>query len=478
MKYETATIFLAFLSATSAAPVPEPKNVFTIPRGMLSAREVPQEKSHQKFLDGVKTSLDLNNPNNIKDPVFGLLGNAAAADGAGSITNLDCLKQATADQAFTNAKAAGDIKGQSDALIYQALERNTGSVGLKSVACNETAVNPEIAAVKPHQDPASDGAAAENKAIVLELAKQLAAVGADPQDALLSGTFAPGTIGDKTAAGNTCDTADCIFDQNRLVNDATAAEIDAAVAGISAGTATSSAAGNATTASTTTKAAQASATSATKASATKATASAKATASSTAAASAATATAAATGATAATGTNVQTFTGTLGGTAPPVTSSAGTRPFTVNGNTFVGKGAALQRSCAIQNNACANAVNSGTLTGSTTADCNAQEKDCNAAAGSTAKRALDFGSCGSPAVQFAAGLDGRKENSFQAVDQTSFNHGSALKIDVISSFICGQLSSKCKAGAATITACKTGQAAAANLTGQASADAFNSALGV
>lgn len=32
----------------------------------------------------------------------------------------------------------------TSALVYRALERNTGSVGLKSVICTETAVNPEI----------------------------------------------------------------------------------------------------------------------------------------------------------------------------------------------------------------------------------------------------------------------------------------------------------------------------------------------
>lgn len=45
--------------------------------------------------------------------------------------------------------------------------------------------------------------------------------------------------------------------------------------------------------------------------------------------------------------NVQTFTGTLGGAPPPVISSAGTRPFSVNGDTFVNAGAALQRSCSV-----------------------------------------------------------------------------------------------------------------------------------
>jgi hypothetical protein len=77
-----------------------------------------------------------------------------------------------------------------------------------------------------------------------------------------------------------------------------------------------------------------------------------------------------------------------------------------------------------------------------------------------------------------------------------FNHGSALNIGVISSFICGQLSSKCKASAATIAACTCAETAASKFqlgflhlhmiltslldaaTGQAAADAFNSALGV
>jgi len=35
-----------------------------------------------------------------------------------------------------------------------------------------------------------------------------------------------------------------------------------------------------------------------------------------------------------------------------------------------------------------------------------------------------------------------------------------LKIGVIASFICGQLESKCKAGAEAVSACNAGQAAA------------------
>lgn len=94
-------------------------------------------------------------------------------------------------------------------------------------------------------------------------------------------------------------------------------------------------------------------------------------------------TAATTNAQAAT-TNVQTFTGTLGGAAPPVEKSSGDRPFSVNGNTFVNAGAALQRSCSIQNNACADAANAGSGSFSV-ADCGTQEDQCNAAATTTTK---------------------------------------------------------------------------------------------
>ena len=81
-----------------------------------------------------------------------------------------------------------------------------------------------------HQDPASTNAAAVNSAIALELAKQIASIGGDPQTALQSGTFSPGQIGDPTGAGNTCDDANdpvgCIFTQNLLVDDVTADQIN------------------------------------------------------------------------------------------------------------------------------------------------------------------------------------------------------------------------------------------------------------
>lgn len=182
MKY--TTVLTSLLALASASPVKHAK------------RQVPQEQSHLIYLQIVQEFLILDNPLGILDPVFGLLGNAAAAEGLTDpdAINLDCLKQLTADQAFTNAKAIGDVRGMAAALVYQALERNTGSVGLESVICPEDAVNPEIAAFDQHQDAAAEGAQEGNKAVTLELARQLALIGVNPLLALESGTFAPGDV--------------------------------------------------------------------------------------------------------------------------------------------------------------------------------------------------------------------------------------------------------------------------------------------
>jgi hypothetical protein len=518
MKYQ-AIAALTAIGLASAGPLPRD----------LKAREVPQEHSHNIFLDLVRTSLNLDNPKKIQDPVFGLLGNAAAAAGAGAVTNLDCLQQETADQAFTNAKAAGDIPGMAGALVYRAVERNTGKVGLASVLCTETAVNPEIAAVSQHQDPASPGAAATNKAIAIALAKQLAAVGADPLLALESGTFAPGDLGDATAKGNTCDTENdepgCILSQRLLVLDASEAEISAAVAGITptitgtgvlqathvafaglsiagggaAAEATSAAGSDSTTAAAADATASSASVSECSAVIVTVTASADSADSSSSSstcsvvtttvaadvassmlatmtsAAVATATAAS-----ASGTNVQKFTGTLAAPPPPVVSSAGDRPFSVNGNTFVNIGAAIQRSCDVQHNQCANAANSGALSGGS-GQCEEQQKACVAAnsAAARAKRAGNFGSCGSPTILFEAGLDGRSTSAFIAEDQASYNHGSALNIAVIAGFVCQRLESSCKAAADVVASCASASAAAVATTqNQAAADAFNGIMGV
>ncbi|TEB39761.1 hypothetical protein FA13DRAFT_1619322 [Coprinellus micaceus] len=239
MLQKNFTLLLALVSTAWAVPV---------------RREVPQEHSHEQFLTIVNKFLKVDNPDGIVDAVFALLGNAAAQQGLGKIADPTCLQLATADRAFTNAKAAGDVEGQVGALIYRALERNTGRVGLASDACTSIkAVNPEIAAISQHQDPASPNAAQVNKAITLELAKQIQAVGGDPLDALKAGTFAPGDLNDATGKGNSCDDLDdpvgCIFTKNLLVPDASEAEVLGA-AGDNAGIVTSSASASSTSVST------------------------------------------------------------------------------------------------------------------------------------------------------------------------------------------------------------------------------------
>lgn len=422
MKY-SAAVLVAGLGLASAE------------REVLRLREVPQEHSHNRFLDLVRTSLSTSNPQNIQDPVFGLLGDAAAAAGAGTVTNLECLQQATADQAFTNAKAAGDIPGMAGALLYRAIERNTGAVGLASVICNETAVNPEIQAISQHQDPASTNAASVNKGITLALAKQLAGIGADPLLALESGTFAPGTLGDPTAAGHTCDTeADepgCIFSENLLVLDATEAEISAAVAGI-----TPTITGTGVISATDIDLANlAVATGATDAVAT---------------AAAATATADDTAAASSEAGCVGT-TRTVIATVTAAATAAGSSCSTVVSTVAAAEASALvsKRQSPLRRS-------------------HPQRR-----------AALDFGSCGDPTILFEAGLDGRNTDAFIAEDQTDYNHGSALNIAVIAGFICQRLGSPCNAAADVQASCTAASAAAVATTqDQAAADVFNNALGV
>jgi len=74
------------------------------------------------------------------------------------------------------------------------------------------AVNPEIAALGQHQDPASGGAADHNRAVVLELARQISLIGGNATLATDASTFAPGTPGDSTGKGKTCNDLNCIYD--------------------------------------------------------------------------------------------------------------------------------------------------------------------------------------------------------------------------------------------------------------------------
>jgi hypothetical protein len=225
---KSQALVLMALGAATASPI------------AIMKREVPQEHSHRNIILQVNKALNVNNPGGFGDPIFGLLGAKAAADGAGNLADPDCLQQAIADQAFTNAKAANDVDGMTAAMIYRALERNTGSIGLASVPCQSVkAVNPEIAALQQHQDPAGNGAQALNKKITTLLATQIAAIGGDATLANEASTFAPGQLNDSTAAGNTCDDdkddAGCINSQKLRVDDLTAAEIQAAAGGAAAG---------------------------------------------------------------------------------------------------------------------------------------------------------------------------------------------------------------------------------------------------
>jgi hypothetical protein len=505
------TILMALLISSSLAlPVP-------------IRREVPQEHSHQQFLTSVQKSLNLNNPNGIVDSVFGLLGNAAAAGGAGKIADATCLQQATADQAFSNAKAAGDVQGQVDALIYRALERNSGTVGGVTAPCTSIkAVNPEIAAIQQHQDPASPNAAAGNKAIVLELAKQIAAVGGDPQDALKSGTFAPGNVGDNTGKGNTCDVADdavgCIFTQNLLVEDATAAEIDAAVAGGAA--AGGAAAGGAAA----TKAAPPAATVAPPAAggATSIgnfgscsvpkiefgvgfdgrkessfrpadlvsynhgsaqaiaiitqficdTLTNKCGADATAKKTCATAQAAANAAPPKTGIDADIFNAGFG----LATNFRDIEAIDDQGRPIAGSTGGSVDVVAVGGAAAPPAT---TKAAAATATAVAPPPAAAPATGA-ASSIGNFGSCSIPKIEFGVGFDGRKESSFRPTDLVSYNHGSAQAISIITQFICDTLTNKCGADATAKKTCADAQAAANAATPKIGIDAdiFNAGFGI
>lgn len=73
MKYEIFVISL--IGAAAARPSP------------VTKREVPQEHAHENILIAVNEALMQDNPAQIQDAVFGLLGAAAAAEGAGDIAD-------------------------------------------------------------------------------------------------------------------------------------------------------------------------------------------------------------------------------------------------------------------------------------------------------------------------------------------------------------------------------------------------------
>ena len=329
------------------------------------------------------------------------------------------------------------------ALIYRTLERNTGSVGLASAPCQSIkAVNPEIAALQQHQDPASDGAQALNKQIAEELARQIASVGGDPSMANEASTFAPGEIGDPTGAGNTCDVdtddAGCINTQNLRVDDLTEDEITAAVAGVSG------AAGNGTAAAGNAAAGNNNAGN--------------------------------NNANAGNNANSGNNKGNAGNNA-----AAGNNNANAGNNNNAGNNANAGNNNANSGNNNANAGNNNNAAAGNAASGNAASGNAasgNAASGNAAASgAAAFGNC-DPTITFGIPSDGRQEEAFEPTDLSTFNHGSAQKIDIISQFICSQMSNKCDVDAAAVSTCDDAASAASGLTGQAAADAFNSALGL
>lgn len=59
-------------------------------------REVPQEHAHRNVNLIVNQAIQLNNPDNVGDAIFGLLGAKAAADGAGNIADPGKFAQTSA----------------------------------------------------------------------------------------------------------------------------------------------------------------------------------------------------------------------------------------------------------------------------------------------------------------------------------------------------------------------------------------------
>ena len=92
----------------------------------------------------------------------------------------------------------------------------------------------------------------------------------------------------------------------------------------------------------------------------------------------------------------------------------------------------------------------------------------------------DFGSCSVPQIEFGVGFDGRKETSFEPVDKTSYDHGSAQAIGIITQFICDTLTNSCGADAQAKATCASAKAAADTKTAKtgAQADAFNAVFGI
>lgn len=87
----TTKSFCALLSL-SVAVLALPIQRREVPQGDHTLLRTPPllipsntEHSHEQFITSVRASLNLDNPDSIGDPIFALLGNAAAAQGLGGL---------------------------------------------------------------------------------------------------------------------------------------------------------------------------------------------------------------------------------------------------------------------------------------------------------------------------------------------------------------------------------------------------------
>jgi len=300
-------------------------------------------------------------------------------------------------------------------------------------------VNPEIAALQQHQDPAAEGAAELNKAIAEELVRQIIAVGGDPLDANVASTFAPGELGDPTAAGNTCndenDVVGCIETLGLRVDDLSPEEIQAIVdsedgagAVVGAGNVTDINAGKACNATQIAAGKDKKAKNKNK------------------------------------------------------NQNKDNKKQNKNKDNNNNKAAKLQlladkkaqllnklnQKKQVQN---AKAVIADLLSA------NKKLLARRSQSPSLKKRQLSFGNCADPTIVFGIPSDGRQEEAFEASNLQDFPHGSALNIKVIAEFVCDRLASGCQADGEAVQACDLAAADVGGLSGEEAADVFNSALG-
>ncbi|KAG6851103.1 hypothetical protein H0H93_000983 [Arthromyces matolae] len=123
----------------------------------------------------------------------------------------------------------------------------------------------------------------------------------------------------------------------------------------------------------------------------------------------------------------------------------------------------------------------GTGSSSTSASASGTATATASSTSSTSSSSIgNFGKCSVPQIEFGVGFNGRKETSFQPVDLTSYNHGSAQNIDIITQFICDTLTNSCGADATAKATCASARAAADTAPAKtgAQADKFNAAFGI